>query len=254
MTDIWVSVDVETTGPFPGMGELCTIGAVAYSGDTLERVGTDFYIRLNPASDFDRLIVQRGFTRQQVFDSWLWGGDTRQWWEQQDPEVMGEALYPDRPRYSRMNAARELKQWIEALPGRPVFVAHPVGFDWPWVNYLLLSNYLVPGTSVMEGNPFGYRPACLRALSWAQGDGLEWSVDRASLPEFHHESEVPHHALHDAIAQGKTMVAVLRAIRERALGFSDRAELEALVASANQRGGSVSTPQQLRDAAPVAAD
>ena len=250
MTDIFVSVDVETTGPIPGLGELCTIGAVAYHGDTLERVGTDFYVRLQPASSFDRLLVPRGFTRQQALDSWLWGGDTRAWWEQQDAEVIGEALYPDRERHSRLHAAKGLKIWLDDLPGTPVFVAHPVGFDWPWVNYLLLSQFLLPGMAVHEANPFGYRPACLRALSWAQGPALEWSLDRSSMPEFHCESEVPHHALHDAIAQGETLVRVLRAARERygynELGVNDGAELDELVRKAVERGGEVYTAQQLR--------
>lgn len=253
MPDIWVSVDVETTGPFPGMGELCSIGAVAYHGDTLEELD-QLYIRVDPASRFDKLLVPRGFTRQQALDSWLWGGDTRQWWEQQEAEVLAEALYPDRPRMSFPVAGRTLHDWLRGLPGKPVFVAHPAGFDWAWINYLLLANHLLPGMSVMEANPFGYRPACLRALSWAQGDGTEWSVDRASLPEFHHESEVPHHALHDAIAQGKTMVKVLQAIRVRSLGVpppaedltaEDRKVIEEILAEANR---------QVPDAAPAAAD
>lgn len=43
---ILVSLDVETTGPAPAVGELCTIGAVAFDEATLEPVGKPFYIRL----------------------------------------------------------------------------------------------------------------------------------------------------------------------------------------------------------------
>ena len=78
VNDIWISVDVETTGAFPGIGELCTIGAVAYHGDTLEEL-SQLYIRLEPKSSFDKLLVPRGFTRAQAFDAWEWAGEPLTW-------------------------------------------------------------------------------------------------------------------------------------------------------------------------------
>lgn len=195
--DIFVSLDVETTGPCPGVGELATIGAVAYHGETLEEVDR-FYSKLLPASGFG---------------DWTWEPTTKEWWWQQDEGVRLEALWKA-PRSSPALVARELVRWTVSLPGKPVFVAHPVAFDWAWINDLILK-HAPPGKSNSAYNPFGYRPQCLRALAWALGDGKKWGEDRTEGDGFHVPSKVPHHALHDAEAQGETMVKVLREIRRR---------------------------------------
>ena len=69
--DIFVSVDVETSGPFPGVGELATIGAVAYHGESLAEVDR-FYAKLLPAAGFS---------------SWTWELSTREWWWAQHEET-----------------------------------------------------------------------------------------------------------------------------------------------------------------------
>lgn len=217
MTDIFISLDVETTGPFPGIGELATIGAVAVHGDSLEILDRTFYVRLEPKSAYDRILIPRGYTEQQWLDAWEWDQNTRQWWLEQKPEVRAEALAPGLDRCTGRSAATQLAEWSRSFGGDPVFVAHPVGFDWAWINHLLLTHLLKPGMTVMDANPFGYRPACLRSMNWALGTGEGWKVDRSEFPGFHFEPETPHDALSDAHAQAKTLVAVLRAIRERAV-------------------------------------
>ena len=59
---VFISLDVETTGPVPRVGELCTIGAVAFDEHTLEAVGDQFYVRLTPErrrASLDRIIEER---------------------------------------------------------------------------------------------------------------------------------------------------------------------------------------------------
>lgn len=224
MTDIFVSLDVETTGPCPGIGELATIGAVAYHGETLEELDR-VYCRLEPAGhgyiemvcpitcSFHGTRGHQGAAFMHELGDYVWRFEesTRRFWAEQAPAVRAEA-FGDKDRRTAKQAAMTLDVWLKGLPGTPVFVAHPVGFDWAWINHLFLTHIGPNATH----NPFGYRPLCLRALGWALGDGAKWGQDRTDSDDFHVPSKIPHHALSDAEAQGETLVRVLREIRRRA--------------------------------------
>lgn len=207
--NVWVSVDVETTAQAPALGELATIGAVAYRGDTLERVPGWFYERLRPAAVGDDPFTADHYGGDPL-DAWEWSGDTRKWWLSMPRRVLDEAVGFGTDRITAHDAAERFEAWVHDLGGEPVFVAHPAGFDWAWVDDLFWRH--------RSANPFGYRPLCLRALAWATGPCQEWGRDRTDDSDFHTKATVPHHALHDAEAQGTTLVAVLQHLRSRAQG------------------------------------
>lgn len=175
---VYFSVDVETTGPIPGTYDLLSIGI-----DTIGADGERFYAT-----------IDNGPTLR-------WHPETLDWWRQQDPDVFAEALHAER---SPRKVASALARFVEDVapdPATRCFVASPVAFDWPFVNHLLLTE--------LGYNPFGHRALCIRSMLYGLAPGIEWNADRSTWRRYAVESERPHNALHDAIAQRKQLERLL---------------------------------------------
>jgi hypothetical protein len=82
-----------------------------------------------------------------------------------------------------------------------VFVAHPASFDFAWVQRLLVTYLPDVGNKV-----FSWRTLDLRSAGWA----LDPS-QRMTDPVRTHKSEIPHHALYDAIAQARDLADIINA-------------------------------------------
>lgn len=109
---VYVVVDIETDGPVPGIHSMLSIGAVATSAT--QEVST-FYRTILP------------------MESAQPDPDTAQWWRRQ-PDLWKEVTTNAIP---AVQAMREFLAWIDDLGKKPVFVAHPIGFDYAFVNWYL---------------------------------------------------------------------------------------------------------------------
>lgn len=192
MSTLFVSVDVETTGPSPVVADLLTLGACAVTegGEVLE--SSALYLRLH----YDR--AKR------------WDKATHTWWEQQDETVRHEAYGNNRtglqPTMLPKDAALVLSGWLTQHQVKQqaedlCFVAHPAGFDWQFVNALCWEH--------LGSNPFGYRSLCLRSMGFGLSD-RPWGEDRTDDSDLYVPSKVPHHALHDAVAQAHQLSRMLK--------------------------------------------
>lgn len=180
MTDYsLVSVDIETTGPSPANGWMCSIGAVFLDED--RNVGKS-YFSIN--------LVKPDWGRE--------NDDTMAWWKR----------FPEQWKAHRQGCVsvvlgmREFDNWIhDSVPGKPVFVAWPVGFDWGFINYYC-HRYL-------GFNPFGYSPLCLKnyAAGVLRNPGMLMGTrEEAGMPEGWLVTPedcglLPHIAINDAVAQ-----------------------------------------------------
>jgi DNA polymerase III epsilon subunit-like protein len=183
-----VSVDVETTGPTPSTGELLSVGAVFLDEDlNLEAPHYTANIALPPIPKMDK--------------------DTTDWWKQW-PEQWAECSTNC---IKIKDAMWKLVEWTtSSVPGKPLFVAWPVGFDWGFINYNL---HLHTGD-----NPFGYSPLCLK--NYAAGllrnpKMLTGTREEAYMPEGwlvkpEDIGLLPHIALNDAIAQAHMIHNIMR--------------------------------------------
>jgi hypothetical protein len=112
--EIYVSTDVEADGPIPGPNSMLSFGSAAYTGGK-ELIGT-FSANLEtlPGATADP--------------------KTAEWWAQQ-PEAWAacrqELEMPE-------TAMRRYVLWLKALPGKPVFVGYPAGFDFLFVYWYLI--------------------------------------------------------------------------------------------------------------------
>src|SRR5690348_15011082 len=105
MAEIYISTDVETDGPIPGVNSMLSFASAAFRADkTL--VGT-FSANLH------------------TLDGATADPRTTEWWRGQPEAWSACRADPQRPE----EAMQRYADWIKTLGGKPVFVAYPAGFD-----------------------------------------------------------------------------------------------------------------------------
>lgn len=166
--EIFLSVDVETSGPIPGEYSMLTIGAC--NVDNPEQV---FCCELKPISlNADpKALEVTGLSLETLAAEGL------------DPEV----------------AMKQFQDWVTEVVGNdstPVFVGLNAPFDWSFVNYYF-HRYL-------QSNPFGFAALDIKAL-YMGATGSSWADTRSSrmAARLHPTSKGDHQALHDAEYQAE---------------------------------------------------
>jgi DNA polymerase III alpha subunit (gram-positive type) len=179
--EIYVSIDIETDGPAPGLNSMLALGAVAFHS-TGRQLAT-WYATLHPLKD--------------AFQD----TGTMDWWGTQ-PEAWAEVNKD--PRAPEL-AVPEFAGWVESLAGKPVAVAWPAAFDFAFVNYYC--------HRFASRNPLGF--SCLDIRSYANGlagrssyGGLSEERLRAMAGKVETEGLRDHVALDDAIGQGRLFMAL----------------------------------------------
>lgn len=166
--EVFLSVDVETSGPIPGEYSILTIGAC--NVDNPEQV---FSCELKPISrNADpKAMAVTGLSLETLAAEGL------------SPEV----------------AMKQFQDWVAEVAGddgTPVFVGLNAPFDWSFVNYYF-HRYL-------HSNPFGFTAVDIKAL-YMGATGSNWADTRSSqiAARLHAKSEGDHQALHDAQFQAE---------------------------------------------------
>jgi hypothetical protein len=176
--DLYISVDVEADGPYPGLFSMLSLGmavAGSFDGGTFRRAATPvetFYAELAPISErFDSEAIRvSNLDRDRLIRE-------------------GE------PPVSAMSRAGS---WIRAVagPARPVLVAYPLGFDWMFTYYYFLA-------FTEEGSPFGFSSHLDMKTMYAAKARTTVGRSTKSQMEAHLLSTRPHthNALEDALEQ-----------------------------------------------------
>lgn len=180
--ECFISVDVETSGPIPGLYSLLSIGAcVAHSevGRTVDEEAGTFYCTLKPleeAGSDPAALAVAGLSLEELA----------------------------RTGTSSEEAMRRFEEWVTSVcgNGKPVFVGLNAAFDWSFINYYF--------HRFLGRNPFGFSALDIKSL-YMGAVGSTWADTKSSrmsaalgIPE----GEASHHALEDAQAQAKLFVAI----------------------------------------------
>lgn len=182
--EIYISTDIETDGPIPGPHSMLSLGSAAYTAD--KRLISTFTANLTTleAAAPDPRTAAWWATQPEA-----WAACRR------DPEVPETAM----PRY---------RNWLRGLPGRPVFVAYPAGFDFMFVHWYLIR---FAGES-----PFSHSALDIKTLAMAMlGTGYRDAVKRNMPQRWFDPMPHTHVALDDAIEQGALFCNMLRELRDR---------------------------------------
>jgi hypothetical protein len=172
MAEIYVSTDVESDGPIPGPHSMLSFASAAYRPDkTL--VGTY-------SANLHTLPGAQGHP-----DTMAWWKTQPQAWEAARKDLQDPAVVM--PAYAA---------WLKGLPGRPVFVAYPAGFDFLFVYWYLIR---FAGESPFSHSALDVKTYAMALLRREYRDSVKRNMPRrwfdAGLPH-------THQALDDAIEQG----------------------------------------------------
>jgi hypothetical protein len=171
MSEIYVSTDVETDGPIPGPHSMLSFASAAYRPDkTL--LGT-FAANLEtlPGASPDL--------------------GTLNWWQSHL-----EAYRATRTDLQPPEAAmRRYAAWVNALPGKPVFVAYPAGFDFLFVYWYLIR---FTGASPFSFSALDVKTYAMALLKIGYRDSTKRNMPKRWFDPMPHT----HVALDDALEQG----------------------------------------------------
>lgn len=178
--ELYVSVDVETSGPVPGIYSLLSIGACVVS-----EPAQSIYLELQP----DGL--------------------------QHDPEavaVTGLALTKlENEGLAPQTAMLKLEQWLNQLCSadqKVVFVGLNAPFDWSFINYYF--------HKYSGGNPFGFTALDMKAY-YMGVTGCRWKETKSSqmTARLKPQSAPSHNALDDARFQAELFALMLAEAHDR---------------------------------------
>lgn len=182
MSEIYVSTDVEADGPIPGPHSMLSFASVAFRADKSEVGVFEANLATLPGAKADP--------------------DTMRWWKQHPQAWDACRVKPRDP----LDVMPEYVAWLKRLPGRPVFVAYPAGFDFLFVYWYLIR---FAGES-----PFSHSALDVKTFAMAVlGTDFRESVKRNMPHEWFSKLPHTHIALDDAREQGLLFCNMLAAAR-----------------------------------------
>ena len=170
--EIYVSTDIEADGPIPGPHSMLSFASAAYLADkTLISIYSANLATLPQAQGHPATLA---------------------WW-QQFPQAWEACRVQVRPAEQVMP---EYLTWLQALPGRPVFVGWPASWDFMWIYW-----YLVRFTGE---RPFRENAVDIRSYAMGMRKSDFRQTARSYLPQRWYDQDLPHThvALDDAREQG----------------------------------------------------
>ncbi|MCE1229713.1 MAG: exonuclease [Firmicutes bacterium] len=185
MSEIFISTDIETDGPIPGPHSMLSFGSAAYT--------------------WDKELVSTFSANLETLPGASAHPKTAEWWASQ-PEAW-EACRKDLEEPAA--AMNRYVDWLRSLPGKPVFVAYPAGFDFSFIYWYLMR--------FVGESPFGHSALDIETFAMAVLK-LDFCESRKRNMPNHWFDEFPHThvALDDAVEQGALFCNMLKESRAAA--------------------------------------
>lgn len=183
MQETYVSTDIESDGPIPGPNSMLSFGSVAFD-ESGKELGS--------------------FTRNlDLLDGATPNLDTMAWWGRPEQQAAWKACRtnPENPE----KAMKDYVAWVKTLPGKPVFVAYPAGFDFLYMYWYMMR---FAGES-----PFSFSALDIKSFAMAVLRKPYRESTKRNMPPSWFPKGVPHNhvALDDAREQGLLFLNILRA-------------------------------------------
>lgn len=171
MHEIYVSTDIETDGPIPGINSMLSFGSAAY------RV--------------DKTLVSTFTANLELLPGAVQDPRTMAWWKTQ-PEAWNACRenlqHPE-------NAMKQYVIWLKELNARPIFVGYPAGFDFTFVYWYLMR---FAGESPFSFSALDIKTYAMALLKKEYRRSTKGNMPKHWFDDFPHT----HIALDDAIEQG----------------------------------------------------
>jgi hypothetical protein len=179
MSEIYVSTDIETDGPVPGLNSMLSFGSAAYLED--KTLVSTFSANLDtlPEATADP-------------ETLIWWQSHMEAWEASRKDTEPPSIVM--PKYV---------SWLKSLPATPVFVGYPAAFDFMYITYYL---FRFAGES-----PFAYFALDIKSYAMAMMKVDFLQVVKSNMPRnWFDELPYTHVALDDAISQGALFCNMLK--------------------------------------------
>lgn len=179
-SNVYVSLDIETTGPIPGINAMLSLGAAAYNE------GGEFLL------DFD--------VNLQITDGFVWDTSTRDWWNKQsDAAWLGATRFPVPPDTAMYLFRTYLHKLMQEYSARVTFVCWPTIYDMPFVQYYY-ARYGVRDIDIKLHNVIDIKTMAMLALGTSYLNTRKQDMPRIWFPpDFIEHSHI---AVEDAKEQG----------------------------------------------------
>lgn len=166
-TELYISVDVETSGPIPGEFSMLSLGACVVG-----QPSKTFYAELKPINDnfIDKALEVNGLSLEEL-------------------KINGE---------EPAQAMARFEKWIKDISGanRPVFVGFNATFDWMFTNWYLVK--------FLDRNPFGISGLDIKAYYMGMKNvGWGETTKKHVRSQFQPKTQHTHNALDDAKEQAE---------------------------------------------------
>lgn len=191
MNEIYVSTDVETDGPIPGPHSMLSLGSAAYTAD--------------------KQLVATFSANLETLEHACAHPKTAAWWATQ-----AQAWAACRRDLETPEAAMQrYVDWVKSLPGKPVFVAYPAGFDFLFVYWYLMR---FVGDSPFSHSALDVKSFAMAIMKTDYRDSTKRNMPKRWFDALPHS----HIALDDAIEQGAMFCNMLRESRLPGSGTDSR--------------------------------
>jgi hypothetical protein len=180
MQEIYVSTDIETDGPIPGPNSMLSLGSAAFTGSGL--------------------LVSTFSANLETLQGASPDPKTAEWWKSQPKAweaCRREVVAPEQ-------AMKSYKEWLEGLPGKPVFVGFPAGFDFTFVYWYLIK---FTGSSPFSFSAIDGKTYAMALLKKGYRNSTKRNYPKHWFPRGNKHTHV---ALDDAIEQGMIFCNMLR--------------------------------------------
>lgn len=180
MSEVYVSTDIETDGPIPGPNSMLSFGSAAFKpGKGL--IGT-----------FTRNLIELpGAEMHPATKSEFWDKNPDAWAAcRMDPKDPSASM-------------KEYVEWVNQLPGKPVFVGYPATFDFMFVYHYLIK--------FVGSSPFSFSALDIKSYASAVLKLPFRETTKRNMPSrWFPKSRHTHVALDDAIEQGALFMNILQ--------------------------------------------
>ena len=171
LPEIYVSTDVETDGPIPGIHSMLSFGSAAYLADkTLLDTFTANLETLPGATAHPKTI---------------------EWWKSQPEAWKACRENPQAPE----KVMQDYLTWLKGLPGIPVFVGYPAAYDFMFVYWYLIR---FTGESPFSHSALDIKTFAMALMKTPYRQSTKKNMPRSWFDKLPHT----HRALEDAIEQG----------------------------------------------------
>lgn len=181
--EIYVSTDIESDGPIPGPNSMLSFGSAAFTADGRMIDTFEANLETLPGAKGDP-------------ETMKWWATQKEAWEahRQNLEYPESAM----PRYVR---------WLRSLPGSPVFVGYPAGFDFTFIYFYLIK--------FANESPFSFSALDVKTAAFVLLGCDYREATKRNMPKkwFAGAPKHTHKALDDAIGQGVMFCNMLKDIK-----------------------------------------